>query len=121
MGLICRISWEVLYKVLKKQSLQAVFAMFIPIQATSHLTLHASLILSAALPHRHLRLLLLDQAISGAQSSLDNLSSHCLPDGAPRGEDPGLTDRKETTIPESPGPYSIHEIVFWGLKEHRPA
>lgn len=99
MGLVCRVSREVPYKVLKKQSCLAVFAVFIPIQAASHLTLPASLVLSAALPRRHLRLLLLDQVISGAQSSLDSLSSRCLPDGAPHCEEPGLTDRKETTVP----------------------
>lgn len=43
---------------------------------TSHFTantLPASPVVLAALPHRHLRLLLQDQVISGAQSSLDSL------------------------------------------------
>ena len=86
----------------------------IPIQATSHLlshTLPTSTVLSAALLHRPLSLLLLDQEISGAQFSLENLSSYCIPSRVSHHEDLGLTDRKDCN-PWVVNPL-VHEVVFW--------
>lgn len=75
-------------------------------------TLPASTVLLAALPPRHLSLLLLDQVVSGAQLTPERLSSHWFPDGVPCHEGPGLTDRKETATPESLVAHFIHELSF---------
>ena len=95
---MCYVKPEVLHKDIKSKITLQRLLCSIPVQSTSHLlshTLPASTVLLAAILHRPLNLLLLDQVISGAQFSLENLSSHCIPSYVSHHEDLGLTDRKD--------------------------